>query len=192
MVSIEEIQAAYYMVAATGVLVAAVFYILNLRVSQKNQEISMKNQELSLKAQQQAAETRQAQLFKEFLKTQESYEFTKMFQEVFYDWSWVDFDDFMAKYGKGSLDARTKMTVVFNFFEGLGIMVRRGLISADLVYEFNYNSIIGFWEKYSLVVVGLRRFFSSPQFYEPIEWLYGELKRLQVARGHGFDGAAMK
>ncbi len=31
MVSIEEIQAAYYMVAATGVLVAAGYYIMNLR-----------------------------------------------------------------------------------------------------------------------------------------------------------------
>jgi len=35
MVSFEEIQAAYYMVAATGVLVAAVYYILNMRVAQK-------------------------------------------------------------------------------------------------------------------------------------------------------------
>jgi hypothetical protein len=31
MVSFEEIQAAYYMVAATGVLVAAIYYIMNLR-----------------------------------------------------------------------------------------------------------------------------------------------------------------
>ena len=30
MVSFEEIQAAYYMVAATGVLVAAVYYVMNL------------------------------------------------------------------------------------------------------------------------------------------------------------------
>lgn len=36
MVSVEEIQVAYYMVAATGVLIAAVFYILNLRISQRN------------------------------------------------------------------------------------------------------------------------------------------------------------
>jgi len=37
MVDLAEIQAAYYMVAATGFLVAAVFYILNLRISQRNQ-----------------------------------------------------------------------------------------------------------------------------------------------------------
>jgi hypothetical protein len=115
-----------------------------------------------------------------------------MFQEIFYDWSWSDFDDYMAKYGKSNIDARTKMTVVFGFFEGLGIMVRRGLINADLVYEFNYNSIIGFWERYSPNVSALRQSFNSPQFYEPIEWLYGEMKRLQVAKGHGFDRSALK
>ena len=36
MVSIEEIQAAYYMVAATGVLVAAVYYVMTLRTTQRN------------------------------------------------------------------------------------------------------------------------------------------------------------
>ena len=36
MVDLAEIQAAYYMVAATGVLVAAVYYILNIRTTQRN------------------------------------------------------------------------------------------------------------------------------------------------------------
>jgi hypothetical protein len=36
LVELFEIQAAYYMVAATGVLIVAVFYILNLRISQRN------------------------------------------------------------------------------------------------------------------------------------------------------------
>jgi hypothetical protein len=42
LVTIEEIQAVYYMVAATGVLVAATYYVLNLRVSQRNQELKLK------------------------------------------------------------------------------------------------------------------------------------------------------
>ena len=36
MVTIEEIQAAYYMAAATGVLVAAIYYFYNMRISQKD------------------------------------------------------------------------------------------------------------------------------------------------------------
>jgi hypothetical protein len=171
-------QTASYLIAALSFAVTCAYYIMNLSNSKKNTQLTL--------------ETRQAQLFKEFLKTQESYEFSKMFQEIFYDWTWSNFDDFMAKYGKSNIDARTKITVVFGFFEGLGIMVRRGLINSDLVYEFNYNSIIGFWERYSPIVSALRQSFNSPQFYEPIEWLYGEMKRLQVAKGHGFDRSALK
>ena len=50
MVDLAEIQAAYYMVAATGVLEAAVFYILNLRISQRNQGLMLKAQEQSEKS----------------------------------------------------------------------------------------------------------------------------------------------
>jgi hypothetical protein len=36
LVDLAEIQAAYYMVAATGVLVAAVYYVMTLRTTQRN------------------------------------------------------------------------------------------------------------------------------------------------------------
>jgi hypothetical protein len=55
MVDLGEIQAAYYMVAATGVLVAAAYYVLNIRTNRRNQE-------LTLKAQQMTLETRQADI----------------------------------------------------------------------------------------------------------------------------------
>ena len=41
MVSFEEIQAAYYMVAATGVLVAAVYYVFNMRAAIKTREAQL-------------------------------------------------------------------------------------------------------------------------------------------------------
>ena len=43
MVELAEIQAAYYIVAATGVLVAATYYILNLRETNKNRRITLTN-----------------------------------------------------------------------------------------------------------------------------------------------------
>ena len=36
MVDLAEIQAAYYMVAATGVLVAAIYYVYNMRAAERN------------------------------------------------------------------------------------------------------------------------------------------------------------
>jgi hypothetical protein len=46
MVELAEIQTAYYMVAATGVLIAAIYYIFNMRAT---------------------LQTRQAQLFTQYL-----------------------------------------------------------------------------------------------------------------------------
>jgi hypothetical protein len=48
LVELAEIQAAYYIVAATGVLIAAIYYVLNMRAIQRNSKAAL--------------ETRQAQL----------------------------------------------------------------------------------------------------------------------------------
>jgi hypothetical protein len=44
MVELTEIQAAYYMVVATGVLVEAAYYVMNVRTKQRKHELKM-NQE---------------------------------------------------------------------------------------------------------------------------------------------------
>jgi len=41
MVDLVEIQAAYYMVAATGVLVAAGYYVLNMRTQTRTREAQL-------------------------------------------------------------------------------------------------------------------------------------------------------
>jgi hypothetical protein len=74
MVDLSLLQSVSYIAGALGVCVAAVYYVINLRISQKNQEISMKNQELILKTQEQTLETRQFQLLMqltEFITTKE-------------------------------------------------------------------------------------------------------------------------
>ena len=40
MVNLAEIQAAYYMVAATGVLVAAIYYLFSIRETKRNRRIN--------------------------------------------------------------------------------------------------------------------------------------------------------
>ena len=58
MVDLPEIQTAYYMIAAIGVLVAAIYYVYNMRATRRTQE-------LALKSQQQNLETRQTQCARE-------------------------------------------------------------------------------------------------------------------------------
>jgi len=45
MVDLAEIQAAYYMVAATGVLVAAIYYVVTLRTTQRNMKANLETRQ---------------------------------------------------------------------------------------------------------------------------------------------------
>jgi len=48
LVDLAEIQATYYMVAATGVIIAAAYYIYNIRTSRKTHELQVTMQVLAL------------------------------------------------------------------------------------------------------------------------------------------------
>jgi len=187
MVSFEEIQAAYYMVAATGVLVAAVFYILNLRISQRNQEISMKNQELSLKAQELSAkaqehtlETRQIQLFMDLYQVFRNKEFQRDIATIYNIWEWKDYDDFQAKYGRSTHpDEYSSYSSVTNFMGGLGVLVKRGMIDPTLVSELMGGVIIRYWEKIAALTRETRIKRSWPEYGGEVEYLYEAMKKLR-------------
>ena len=76
MVDLAEIQAIYYMVAATGVLVAAVFYILNMRETTRNRRLTLTNN-----------------LMQNFTSEEGSRRWLELMTM-----EWKDFDDFRAKY----------------------------------------------------------------------------------------------
>jgi len=82
MVSIEEIQAAYYMVAATGVLVAAAYYIYNTRINQRMMKVTQ--------------DSRKAEVTNNILNNLQSLESWKAFFDVM-NLEWKDFEDFAKK-----------------------------------------------------------------------------------------------
>ncbi len=99
MVDLALLQSVSYIAGALGVCVAAVYYVMNLRMSQKNQELSLKTQELAYKAQEQTLETRQAQLFMQIFQRFNEPDFFDKYT-TFLSWKWKDYDDFMSKYGQ--------------------------------------------------------------------------------------------
>ena len=121
MVDLAEIQAAYYMVAATGVLIAAIFYILNLRVGQKNQA-------LMLKAQEQTLETRKLQFIQGTTQNLLNEEGMKRYGELM-NMEWRDYGDFERKYGSDyNLDNYAKRTTIIMYYTMLGACLREKLI----------------------------------------------------------------
>jgi hypothetical protein len=167
MVDLAEIQAAYYMVAATGVLVAAVFYILNLRVSQRNQE-------LMLKAQQQTLETRQAQLFLQLYSQYYNKDFVAALSKLS-KMKYQSYDEFWEKYG--NVESAQVWDLLSHYFEGAGVLVRKGLIDSSLVSDLVSEEFFDFWEWVSPFVMEYRVKTNHPKTCENQEYLYELLKK---------------
>jgi hypothetical protein len=177
MVSIEEIQAAYYMVAATGVLVAAVFYMLNLRISQKNQELTLKSQETSVKTQQQTLETRQAQMFMNIYEQTKSKDFTDANYKIFIDSKWSTFDEYWGNWMTDP-EFRRMSDTLGEFYEGLGVLVREGMLDIRWVALLICAQTRRYWERYiPIVEEGRRKLVNNRRWWSESEYLYNELIR---------------
>jgi hypothetical protein len=165
MVDLSEIQAAYYMVAVTGVLVAAGYYILNMR---------------------QTIENRKAQLFTQMtsiLFTEDWIENATNLLRL----TWTDFDDFARKYDSSvNMDHYKKRALVWNYLEQLGYYVKKGQITVEQLNTINGGGfwILGLWDRFGGVIRRYREVLNLPEYYLNFEYLAGEIAKYQRARGY--------
>jgi hypothetical protein len=151
MVDITEISA---VVAAAGVLVGVVYYILDMRNQAKLRQTDMV-----------------MRLYDKFGST----EFQKAYQKMM-DLEYEDYSDYVKRYWTNAEVKAAGATVNF-FFEGVGVLVKRKLISMDLVDDLLSTNIMLTWEKRKPTVEGYRKKFSRPQAWEWFEYLYNEMKK---------------
>ena len=169
MVTIEEIQAAYYMVAATGVLVAAVYYVYNMRISQRNST-------LALKAQEQTLETRQAQLFLQLYSQYYNKDWVAALHKASNEVKFKDFDEWWQNYGPSNPDCFQSVDLLWHYFEGAGVLVKRGLIEPTMVADLFAEEFFGFWEKFGPIIKEFRKRNNDTHLCENQEYLYELLK----------------
>jgi hypothetical protein len=148
MVSFQDIQTAYYMVAATGVLVAAVYYVINLRNTSKTHEL---------------------QVFMQVFDRFNNPEFWNQLDEMMRR-EWVSYDDYERKYSGGSGN------VVFPTLEGLGVLLKRGLIDESVPWDLFGNYLFLFWDKYVPIIEERKRVI-GPDFCLWTEHLVSEVRR---------------
>ena len=152
------------LVAIFGVIAGLTYYILTVR-----------NQEKS----------RQAQLFMSIYNNHISMPTMAITVEMWIEWEWEDFDDYKEKYMlPNNREAQVKMMHYFASLEGMGVLCKKGLIDPELVYDSQYGSIIGIWEKYLPIIEEMRVRQNAPQIYEDPEYLYNEMIRMRAKRGH--------
>jgi len=156
MVDITEISA---MVAAAGVLVGVVYYILDMRHQSKVRETDVivrmnPSFSLSLIDWQQAAFKIANLQFK-------------------------DYDDFVQKYGSLGTETPTIMAIhtIGNYTEAVGLLLKRKLVSINYVWDCYGPTIILFWEKLKPVIEGFRKQYNMPTVWAPFEHVYNEMKK---------------
>ncbi len=95
----------------------------------------------------------QARLFMEIYERFTDKGFWDMVNEI-RQFDYIDFDDFEKKYGQYD---RNKSQAVASVFEGIGVLVKRGLIDIRLVNDLMPLTIISVWEKMEPIIVEARR-----------------------------------
>ena len=128
-------------------------------------------------------ETRQTQLFMSIFQTTTTKEFLTDSEELLHIWKWRDYEDYDTKYGEiNNLVGNGKLNYVMSFFNGVGVLVQKGLIDSELIYDMKRIAIIDIWEKFSPIIKEWRMRYSAPQIYGGYEFLYDELKRIRSER----------
>jgi hypothetical protein len=149
-------------IALTGltVSIAAIYYTLTLRYARKNQQMQL--------------ETRQAQLFMQIYGQWNTMEHGLQYEKSM-RMEWTDFNDFDEKY-MNDIEAYTGWRMMARFFEGIGVLVQRGLIDVTLVDDLMSGETMRYWEKFQPLIKEMRARYNWPQAVEWVEYLYDQIK----------------
>ncbi|MGD0805814.1 MAG: hypothetical protein ABSA11_17265 [Candidatus Bathyarchaeia archaeon] len=168
MVDLAEVQTAYYLVAATGVLVAAFYYVYNMSATRKTQELALKAQELSLKSQEQTLTTRQAQLFMNIYQNTMSSEFLDSGIKS-YTLELRELKDFQEM--EADPEKYKAFYIMANWLEGIGVLVREGLVDIHLVSILESGFIVWWWDHFREGIIKVRVERNFPRYMIETEYL---------------------
>jgi len=158
------------LVAIFGVIAGFSYYVLTVRNTRKNQQLQL--------------ETRQAQLFMGLYQTFRSPEFVRNWDHVLWRLEFKDWEDSVEKlHPINNPDERTIWFSVGLFFEGIGVLVKRGLIDISLVDDLLGGMIKPTWEKMGPIEVESRVRLNNPRGFDDFEYLYNEIERIAEGRG---------
>ncbi len=159
MVDLGEIQEVYYMVAATGVLVAAAYYVLNMRDQRRNMR--------------QTLETRQAQIFLNINDKLQSKERHSAYSKVISS-RWTNWEEYSKLYQEDK-EFRDAENLVQGIYEEEGVLVREKLLPIRMVALLQCGTTRLYWEKHIPIMDEGRRVTGSRRLYSENEYLYDEL-----------------
>jgi len=159
-----EYQTVSIVFTGLSVSLAAFYYIITLRNTEKNQK--------------QQLDTRQAQLSMQLHQMTQTKEYLGVYQEIMTDWNWTDYDDFLQKYGYKNDIAWDKFGVVFSVWEQVGILVKHGVFDPEMMYDMWGGYYRRLWEKIEPIVFeyNLRHGGGFLEYAEDLYYYFQEAK----------------
>ena len=108
----------------------------------------------------------------------------RTFRELNY-MEWKDYDDFERKYGSDNNPEAFAIRYSFWYrLNGVGLLVRDGLIDVDRVYDLMNEYILFQWEKWGSIIVRMREHYNLPKHMEGFEYIANEMKKTRINRGY--------
>ena len=106
-------------------------------------------------------------------------------KQTFSDWfiqvdsQWEDFEDFEKKYDStvNPEHASARLTS-WNYYEGIGLLLKKGMIETDLTYRLLGQYTLLHWFKWETIIKNLRNGWGS-DYFENFEYLADEMLRLR-------------
>jgi hypothetical protein len=169
MVDLSLLQSVSYIVGALGVCVAAIFYVLNLRISQRNMR--------------QTLETRKLQFVTSIANQLLSVEGERTYAELI-NMEWKDYDDFEKKYGSdNNLESCAYRLSSWRYFNGLGYMLKNNMVDAEVLYNHGGDGCIWMWAKFESIIRNMRKVYhTGDSWLWGFEYLADEMTRIAKMR----------
>jgi hypothetical protein len=73
--------------------------------------------------------------------------------------------------------------IASNYFEGVGVLLKRKLIDVVIVRDYCGESVVYTWKRVEPLIKGWRKQFNMPQAWEPFEYLVNEMKKREQKAG---------
>jgi hypothetical protein len=159
-----DIQTATIIITGIGVLIAAVNQIYTSR---------------------QANQQRQTQLFMDLYNRWNTKQFAQIYGSLRYQQKgYEEFNQLWEQHGDYTshlkdVDNYSEYQTFATFFEGIGVLVRRGLIDIDVVEDLFANRIIWWWETWQPISKDARDATGDPKLHDHTLFLYNEMKKRQ-------------
>ena len=160
MVDITEISA---VVAAAGVFVGVIYYILEIR-----HQTEIRETDLAIR-----------------MNPWMNVSGSELTNAIATAWSleYKDYNDFVKRYGPYNLvnPEHRALHMIMNYFEGVGLLLKRNLMDVNFAWDLYGSTCFMAWEKVKPLAEGLRKQYGTPDVWSNFEYLYNELKKREQA-----------